>query len=219
MHAIIFADLAGFTARTEAHGDQESVDLVQQFERTIKAILPPNSHLVKIVGDAAMIIGDVDDAARLAVDLMSASEELPGRPALRIGVHAGDVIERQGDYWGHAVNVAARVASQARPCEILLTEVVRNSVEANDPELAARLHTIGEQHLRNVSQPMALFSVISEEPELYTDPVCRMRIRESESAGRLTLEGQEYLFCSLDCLTSFIDTARNGQPQAPRDSS
>ncbi len=212
MRAILFADLAGFTARTEAHGDQESVDLVQQFERTIRAILPPNSQLVKIVGDAAMIVGDVDDAARLAVDLMSASEELPGRPALRIGVHAGDVIERQGDYWGHAVNVAARVASQARPCEILLTEVVRDSVEANDPELAARLHAIGEQRLRNVSQPMALFSVISEEPELYTDPVCRMRIRESESAGRVTLKGQEYLFCSLDCLTSFIDTTRNGWP-------
>ena len=153
----------------------------------------------------------MDDAARLAVDLMATSDKLAGRPALRIGIHAGDVIERQGDYWGHVVNVAARVASQAKPCEILLTQVVGDRVHANDPELTARLDPIGEQRLRNVSQPMTLFSLIIEEPELYTDPVCRMRIRANESAGRLVLDGQTYHFCAIECLASFVNQTRDAQ--------
>ncbi len=211
MRAILFADLAGFTARTEAHGDQGSVDLVEHFDRVIRATLSPHAKLVKIVGDAAMIVAEVDDAPSLAVKLMAASEELPGRPALRIGIHAGDVVERHGDYWGHVVNVAARVASLAGPGEILLTEVVRDRIEATVPELAAQLDSAGDRRLRNVSRPMALFSLISEESELYTDPICRMRIKKSESVGQLVLDSQTHHFCSTECLASFLDPTRDVQ--------
>lgn len=203
--AVIFADLAGFTALTEAHGDEEAVALVQEFAQLIPAKLPANASLVKIVGDAAMIVADdCADALRLAVELEAASEDLPGRPALRVGIHAGELVERDGDYWGHTVNVAARVAGEARPSEILITEAVRDQVASSDPELDAQLIDRGERQLRNVSRPIRLYALLAEDGSYHTDPVCRMRVRESESVGSLTVDGESYYFCSLRCVSSFL---------------
>ena len=204
----MFADLAGFTALTEAHGDEEAVELVQQFARQVRAKLPASATLVKIVGDAAMIVAeDCADALRLAVDLVAASPDLPGRPALRVGIHAGDVVERDGDYWGHTVNVAARVAGEARPGEILVTEAVREQVASADAALDAQLIARGDHQLRNVSRPVRLFAILAdEENDYHTDPVCRMRVRESESAGSLTVDGTLYHFCSLRCVSAFLES-------------
>ncbi len=203
--AVLFADLAGFTALTEAHGDEDAVDLVEEFSRQIQAKLPPTATLVKIVGDAAMIVAeDCVEAFRLAIDLIAGSEDLPGRPALRIGINTGDLVERGGDYWGHTVNVAARVAGEARPGEVLVTKDVREQVAAADPGLAAQLIARGTHQLRNVSQPLELFGLVRDD-DYHTDPVCRMRVREDESAGRLTVEGVVYHFCSLDCVRSFAE--------------
>ncbi len=208
IRAVIFADLAGFTALTEAHGDEEAVELVQQFARQVRAKLPASATLVKIVGDAAMIVAnDCGDALRLAVDLVAASQELPGRPALRIGIHAGDFVERDGDYWGHTVNVAARVAGEARPSEILVTEAVRERVASANADLDAQLIAKGEHQLRNVSRPIRLFSLLADdENDYHTDPVCHMRVKESESAGTLTVDGTLYHFCSLRCVSAFLES-------------
>ncbi len=207
VQAVIFADLAGFTALTEAHGDEDAVELVQQFTSQVRAKLPDSATLVKIVGDAAMIVADdCADALHLAMDLVAASEDLPGRPALRVGIHAGDVVERDGDYWGHTVNVAARVAGEARPGEILLTEAVREQIASADAGLNAQLIAKGDHQLRNVSRPVRLFVLLAGEANDYhTDPVCRMRIRESESAGTLTVDGTLYHFCSLGCVSAFLE--------------
>ncbi len=207
LHAVIFADLAGFTALTEAHGDEDAVELVQQFASQVRAKLPASATLVKIVGDAAMIVADdCADALRLAMDLVAASEDLPGRPALRVGIHAGDVVERDGDYWGHTVNVAARVAGEARPGEILVTQAVQEQIASADAGLNAQLIAKGDHRLRNVSRPVRLFALLADEAnDYYTDPVCRMRVRESESAGTLTLDGTLYHFCSLGCVSAFLE--------------
>ncbi len=203
---VFFADLAGFTALTEAHGDEEAVDLVEEFSNLIQTKLPPTATLVKMVGDAAMIVADdCTEALRLAIDLIAASADLPGRPALRIGMNAGDVVERGGDYWGHTVNVAARVAGEARPGEVLVTEHVRELVASADPGLAAGLITRGTHQLRNVSRPMELFGLARDDHGYHTDPVCQMRLKKHESAGQLTVEGVVYHFCSLDCVRSFVE--------------
>ncbi len=208
VRAVIFADLAGFTALTEAHGDEDAVELVQQFASLVRAKLPASATLVKIVGDAAMIVADdCADALRLAMELVAASQDLPGRPALSVGIHAGDVVERDGDYWGHTVNVAARVAGEARPGEILVTEAVRERIASADTDLDAQLIAKGEHRLRNVSRPIRLFALPpDDEDDYHTDPVCHMRVRESESAGTLTVDGTVYHFCSRRCVGAFLES-------------
>ncbi len=205
MPSFVFADLSGFGARTEAHGDADAADLVHEFEALVRRSLPPSARLVKMVGDAAMIVTDDPcEAVCLARGLMETAESLPGRPALRIGVHAGDAIERDGDYLGHAVNVAARVASEARPCEILVTD---DALQGIDERMRAVIapEPLGEARLRNLSQPVALYRITAGGGALATDPVCRMRLRPGEAVATVEHDGKTYSFCAPRCAREFAE--------------
>ena len=203
MPTFVFADLAGFAALTEAHGDAAAAGLVREFEALVRRTLPPQTRLVKMIGDAAMIVTDnAGDAIRLAQVLLDNVEALPGRPAVRIGVHTGDAVQRDGDFWGHAVNIAARVAGEARPCEILVTG---DALRGIDAALRASItpEPLGDTHLRNVASPVAIYRISGGGDGLVTDPVCRMRLHAGESAASLRHSGKTYSFCSLDCAHTF----------------
>ena len=204
MPTFMFADLAGFTALTEAHGDTDASELAKRFETLVRERLPPGAKLVKMMGDAAMVVADDELACVLfARDLITDVEELPGRPAVRIGIHVGDAVERDGDYWGHAVNVAARLAARAEPCEILTTEAVKARIDASASPADLVLEPLGSQQLRNVSETLELFAIHAECAEFPTDPVCRMRLSDSEGTGSIRVEGRTYHFCSLECTRKF----------------
>lgn len=204
MPAFMFADLAGFTALTEAHGNADASQLAERFEALVRERLPAGARLVKMIGDAAMVASD-DELALvvMARDLVSAVEGLPGRPAVRIGIHAGDAVERGGDYWGHAVNVAARVAARAEPCEILITGAVKSAIDSATalPDLV--VEALGTQQLRNVTEPFDLFAIRAAHGGFPTDPVCRMRLSDAEGAATIHYEGRAYHFCSLECTQKF----------------
>ena len=204
MPTFMFADLAGFTALTEAHGDTDASELAKRFETLVRERLPPGAKLVKMMGDAAMVVADDEIACVLfARDLLTAVEDLPGRPAVRVGIHVGDAVERDGDYWGHAVNIAARLAARAEPCEILTTEAVKARIDASAAPADLVFEPLGRQQLRNVSESLELFVIRAECAEFPTDPVCRMRLSDSEGTGSIHFEGRTYHFCSLDCVQKF----------------
>lgn len=67
----LFADIAGFTALTEAHGDEEAVRLVADFTDAVKAELPAGGEHVKTIGDAVMLrIPDPADAILLGLRIV-----------------------------------------------------------------------------------------------------------------------------------------------------
>ncbi len=204
MPTFMFADLAGFTAITEAHGDTDASELAKQFETLVRERLPSGARLIKVMGDAAMVVADDELACILfARDLLTAVEELPGRPAVRVGIHVGDAVERDGDYWGHAVNVAARLAARAGPCEILTTDAVKARIGATAAPADLVFEPLGRQQLRNVSESLELFAVRAECAEFPTDPVCRMRLSDNEGTGAIRFEGRTYRFCSIECTRKF----------------
>src|SRR2546423_15181417 len=88
--AFLFADLAGFPALTEAHGDERATDLVDEFTRAAGA-LPPHygAEQVKAVGDALMLrVPEASAAVRLGCALtgeLMADHGYPGRDASRLG--------------------------------------------------------------------------------------------------------------------------------------
>lgn len=209
MPTFMFADLAGFTALTEAHGDADASELAGQFEALVREGLPAGAKLVKTMGDAAMVVADDGLAVVLmARELVSAVEELPGRPAVRIGIHVGDAVERDGDYWGHAVNVAARLAARAEPCEILVTDAVKIVIGSSSPPSDLIFEPLGRQQLRNVSETLELFAIHAECAELPTDPVCRMRLSDAEGTAAIHFEERTYHFCSLECTRKFAADPR-----------
>ncbi len=70
-HTFLFADLAGFTALTEAHGDEEAADLAAEFFDCVRDLLPDyGGEEVKTIGDAVMVRCDRPDAA---VELVASS--------------------------------------------------------------------------------------------------------------------------------------------------
>jgi class 3 adenylate cyclase len=120
----LFADLVGYTALTEAAGDGAAADLAREFRRTMCALSRDHgARQVKSMGDGVMVwIGDAGDAVSLAAATLervgTRSDLLP----VRIGVHTGPAVRRGGDWYGSAVNVAARLADQAKPNEALVSE-------------------------------------------------------------------------------------------------
>jgi class 3 adenylate cyclase len=119
----VFADIAGFTALTEAHGDHDAAALVAGFCRSVRAELPASGGTeVKTIGDAVMLtIPDPAAAIRLGLRITHELMRGHGAPAVRVGLHHGPAIERDGDYFGAAVNLAARVSGEASGGEVLLT--------------------------------------------------------------------------------------------------
>jgi class 3 adenylate cyclase/YHS domain-containing protein len=201
----VFADLAGFTAMTEAHGDEEAVELAHAFFALVRRCFRgTGSDEVKTIGDAIMIRSD---EARAAIEIgLAITEELAKQPAFpiaRIGMHTGPAVRRDADWFGATVNLAARVSGIAGGGEVVLTET---TAQAAGPIDSIEIVRRGETRLRNVRAVVPLFSAIrtgATRGRLVIDPVCRMVVAPAASAGELTHGGVRYRFCSLPCAAEF----------------
>jgi class 3 adenylate cyclase/YHS domain-containing protein len=201
----LFADIAGFTALTEAHGDEEAVRLVEDFATAVQAELPRvGGEYVKAVGDALMLrVPDPGEAIRLGLWITRSAMGGHEAPSVRVGANFGSAVERGGDYFGTTVNVAARVSALARGGELLVT--------GTTAALAADLEGVlyesrGRQALRNIAEPVEIFAVVRVDEgaaHLPVDPVCQMAVDPERAVGRLVIEETAYYFCSLSCVAAF----------------
>jgi adenylate cyclase len=202
----LFADLSGFTALTEVHGDDEAAYLVGEFVGAVRELLPEHrAEEVKTIGDAVMIrCGGAENAVWLGVRIAEDIGRRDRFPSIRVGMHTGPATEREGDYFGTTVNLAARVAGIAGGGQVLLSEATQ---EAAGDLGELRVVRLGPQRLRNVGDPVVLFrargAAESPAPELPIDPVCRMAVEPNGSAGVLQHDGVDYHFCSLECIQAF----------------
>jgi adenylate cyclase len=198
--AFLFADLAGFTALTEAHGNRDAADIAERFYNLAGAALVGESRIVKTIGDAVMIVAaDAADAVAAALALRSAVAVEPQFPQLRCGLHAGTVVERRGDFIGGAVNLASRVAGHASAGQILGTEVV---VDAARRLGCTDLVGLGSVALKNISELVPLYS-IAPAATTTIDPVCRMVVSPATAAAQMTLGERTLYFCSTGCASLF----------------
>jgi class 3 adenylate cyclase/YHS domain-containing protein len=202
----LFADIAGFTALTEAHGDEEAAELVAAFCRAVKAQLPASGGTqVKSIGDALMLrIPEPGAAILLGLKIANDLLREHGAPAVRVGLHHGPALERDGDYFGATVNLAARVSAHATGGEVLTTA----STAALAPGLDGVVYEArGRQALRNVREPVELVAAVRAGSQaghpLALDPVCQMAVDPDHAAGRLVYRDTAYFFCTLTCAGHF----------------
>jgi adenylate cyclase len=149
--AIAFADLAGYTRMTEELGDEEAVLAVERFIEEVERSLPASARVVKEIGDEVMVVGS-DVVALTAWAVAFQAGRIGRRPQSRIGLHVGEVLYRDGEYYGREVNLAARVAARAAGGEVLVTRAVD---EAAGSGLARE--RIGEVRLKGFTQATELF--------------------------------------------------------------
>lgn len=148
--AIAFADLAGYTRLTEEAGEEEAIGAVERFIEAVENTLPEDARVIKTIGDEVMIVGH--DASALTDWAVEFQQAFLQRPRPRIGLHYGEALYRDGDYYGRDVNQAARVVARAAGGEVIVTRPV---VEAASSQLDFEL--IGEVRLKGFSEPTELF--------------------------------------------------------------
>lgn len=100
-HSFLFADLAGFTALTEAHGDHDGAEIAEHFVDAVKGLLPAErAEVVKTIGDEVMVrtrrASDAVDLGRRIVDELARHRS----PPVRVGIHSGPAVEVEGDWFG-----------------------------------------------------------------------------------------------------------------------
>jgi class 3 adenylate cyclase len=205
--AVLFVDLSGFTALTEAMGDLKTAEVLDRFSGLVRqSVTTLGGQVVKQIGDAFLLVfREPRDAVACALDIEARATAAPAFPAVRAGIHHGPVLYREGDYFGATVNLAARVAAEADRHQVLVTDAVRHAIRvAADVEL----ERLPKRTLKGVSEEIVLYDVrratAEARPARVTDPVCRMELGPAEEAARLAWEGREFRFCSDDCLRRFV---------------
>jgi adenylate cyclase len=210
VQTFLFADLAGFTALTETHGDQRAADLVGEFCDAVRALLAQHeAHEVKAIGDALLLRATrPDQAVRLALAITERIGTRPGFPSVRIGMHTGEAVAREGDWFGTTVNVASRVSDRASAGEVLVTRATRDA--AGDALEGIAFRSRGEVRFKNVREAVELFAINRPGTlpvrSLVIDPVCRMAVDPDHPGARVVHRGREVHFCSPACADAFAAT-------------
>jgi adenylate cyclase len=163
-HSFLFADLVGFTALTAARGDETAAELACEFADAVRRLAAEHGvEFVKAMGDAVMVRGDATELVALGLRLVREDLAPPGRPPVRIGVHTGTAVSRDGDWYGTTVNVASRLACCAEGGELLLTEDTGRRMNGHG---ALELIDQGLRRLRGVPAPVHVFAARSAPVEL-----------------------------------------------------
>jgi adenylate cyclase len=175
-------DLVGFTALTAERGDDDAAAVAMRLFERIRPLLPEHrAEEIKTIGDAMMVrceepLHGVELGLRISEDV----GEEPDLPPLRIAVHTGTAVSRGGDWFGNAVNVAARLCSAAGGDEVLVSEATREASadRLDHVEFGARqLHW-----LKNVPEPVAA------RPAAYREQ--QAPARASRGLARLSMRGR-----------------------------
>ncbi|MGK2932900.1 MAG: adenylate/guanylate cyclase domain-containing protein [Solirubrobacterales bacterium] len=154
--SVCFADLVGFTRLGERSELERIGTVAKLLEQVAIDVTNPEVRLVKLIGDAAMLVSEdgaalLDAALRFIEVGKEAGEELP---ALRVGVARGPAIPRAGDWFGRPVNLASRITEAARP-ESVLAEA--SAVEAAGDGF--RFSRAGEHRFKGLKKPVKLSRV------------------------------------------------------------
>jgi class 3 adenylate cyclase/YHS domain-containing protein len=204
--AVVFADLAGYTALTEAHGDDGAADVAFRFFDLASSQLTGDARIIKTIGDAVMVVAsEAQHGLETGLALLRAVEREPHFPGVRVGLHYGPVVERNGDVFGATVNVAARLTAHAHVGQLLTSaEIAGNVAHATHLTTVA----LGTTWLKNVGQPIEVYSISDHGPTPATqvlDPVCRMYVDADAAPARLPWGDRAWHFCSFDCARAFSD--------------
>jgi adenylate cyclase len=156
--AVAFADLAGFTRL----GEQVAADQLGSVAGRLTALATdtarPPVRLVKMIGDAAMLVSTepralLDVVLELLDRVEAEGEEFP---SLRAGIAWGEGLSRGGDWFGAPVNLASRITDKTRPGAVVVSGEFRDAV-GEDGYSWTKLP--GKRKLKGISEDQVLFRV------------------------------------------------------------
>lgn len=198
--AVLFADVSGSTKLYETAGDaiahaaiEKCVNLMR--EKTVNA----KGRVIKTIGDEVMsAFATADQAADAAIEMQSAISEMPPvgntQIGIRIGFNHGPVVERDGDVFGDAVNLAARLAGVATKGQII---TARDTVMLMSPMLKAATRAITTIQVKGKAQEIQVYELIWQQSEDMTTLASQKSVYKPKNAKlRLVVQGNEMVLSS-----------------------
>ncbi|HJR27059.1 MAG TPA: adenylate cyclase regulatory domain-containing protein [Acidimicrobiales bacterium] len=151
-----FADLSGYTSTSLTLDLDELAALVGAFEaRAAEVVAEHGGRVVKFVGDAALFVSsDPDALAEMATALVQTATGTTTLPA-RVGLTYGTVVARDGDFFGPAVNLAARLVDVAQQQSVVIDEGLRAALDPARWSSTA----LAPQSLRGIPEPVPVFGL------------------------------------------------------------
>src|SRR2546430_8977127 len=162
--AIMFTDMVGYSALAQ-RDDKLALELLEEHRRLLREIFPRfHGTEIKTIGDAFLVeFSSALEAAQCAIEIQrtlakrDADASAERQIQLRIGIHIGDVIHREGDVYGDGVNIASRIEPLASPGGICVSMDVERQIRN---ALEARFEKFGSAELKNIKLPMELFRIV-----------------------------------------------------------
>lgn len=154
-YAVGFVDLVGFTPLAQEIDTEELAELVTRFEALAFDIVSDHDgRVVKLIGDEVMFVAvEPREACEIALSLVEGFDRTSHNISPRAGVAYGDVLTREGDFFGPTVNLASRIVEQAVAGDVLVTESV---IEAAADEQYA-FEGAGRRMLKGFAEPVRLW--------------------------------------------------------------
>jgi adenylate cyclase len=168
--AIVAADVVGYS-RLMRIDERLTVATLDEYRTVFRdAIAAHGGRVVDMAGDSVLaVFASVSAAVGTAIEVQTtlAQRNAARAPdhtmAFRIGINLGDILEKSdGSIYGDGVNVAARIESLAAPGGINVSGSVYNSVRS---KVSAAFEFIGEQALKNITNPVAVYRLLSDATE------------------------------------------------------
>jgi TolB-like protein/class 3 adenylate cyclase/Flp pilus assembly protein TadD len=227
--AIMFTDIVGFSRQMGAD-EAHMLRLLDIHNQVIQqAVAAQRGTVIKIVGDAFLVdFPSVVHAVQCAQQIQNqfrsynAEKEKTEQIHVRIGIHLGDVVQRDGDVFGDGVNIASRLQAFAEPDTICLSDMVYRDVAQKVP--LGMVVSLGRPRLKNIAQRFPVYALLSE-PSKGLRRVLRvqyLRLSRRVGAGVLVLVSVfligglgTFLFPSLSLFRIPQSEIRNQEAQPP----
>jgi sigma-B regulation protein RsbU (phosphoserine phosphatase) len=161
--AIMFTDMVGYSAMAQKN-EAIALELLEEHRQLLRTIFPKHhGQEIETAGDSFLVEhASALEATECALDIQ---QQIGGRnltvPSerqiqLRIGIHVGDVVHKDGKVMGDAVNIAARIYPMAEPGGICVTRAVSEQIQG---KLSEPLISIPSVKLKNLARPLEVFRV------------------------------------------------------------
>jgi len=206
---IFFSDIVGSTTMYEQLGDQAAQQMVSKsLKGMISEVQNNGGTLIQTVGDEVMAhFPNADFAFNAAVSIQLRQQRMPSK--VRIGFHYGDVIENNGDYFGNAVNVAARMAARAIANEIMTT---KQTVELLSARNHKNVRFLSTSTVKGKNELLSIYEVLWEpEPEEDLTRMVRPKLKPiSIQEAELELVYQKSVF-RVNSTDSYLSIGRSDE--------
>ena len=161
--AIMFTDIVGFS-RQMGNNEARTLRLLGTHNQILQhAVAEHHGTVIKTVGDAFLVdfpsvVNAVQGAQQIQAHFRTHNADTapPEQIHVRIGIHSGDIVQREGDVFGEGVNIAARLQELAEPDTICISDVVYRDI-AKKVDVGTVV-TRGRPQLKNIAERFLVYS-------------------------------------------------------------